>query len=545
MTLFATEKYFGTKILNCYTIVVLLILSGFTLRMYDLGVPSFWLDEAISSIAAIAILDTGSPTLQSGVVYSRAILSTTLIALSFAIFGITEFAARLPSVFFGTLMIPLVYLIGSRWGNSRIAIIAAVLITFSVWEIAWSRQARMYQQLQFFYLLSLYLFYEFTVHKNLKCGALLTLSVAGTVLSHVFGYVLLLVFAAYLAIHTLVERKGLDGMRSRTVALSALACAVLLGFAYHQGIISAVLSAEINYYDMYIYLLKEDLGIFLFIAVPGGTVLMGRDWKKGLLLIAAIIIPLYFIFYQTLLFGTRYLYFVIPILFILIGYFLDFAIEYLSGVFTRGTTPHKHGDRGGYSDLSEHFRVNSLNRSISIKTITNTVAVLLLLSMLQISPAFTFTPKERYDLGVNAPQPDFRSAYMYVKEDMRPSDAIVSAWTPPTLFYLGKSDYWLVFNVVGTGADKFLVENSSRDVYTNATAITDVEAFGKVVEEYDRGWLVVDATAWHKLKPGMWDFISGNLTCYVRAYDHDMVEVYGWGHENETGANGHEDTGRL
>jgi hypothetical protein len=440
-------------------------------------------------------------------VYSRAILSTTLIALSFAIFGVTEFAARLPSVLFGTLMIPLVYLIGSRWGNSRIAIIAAVLITFSVWEIAWSRQARMYQQLQFFYLLSLYLFYEFTVHKNVKWGALLTLSVIGAVLSHVFGYVLVLVFAAYMVIRTLVERKGLDGVRSRTTILFILLCVAISGFAYHKGIISSVLSTEINYYDTYIYLLKKDLGIFLFMAVPGGTVLMDRDWKRGSLLILALIIPLYFIFYHTLLLGTRYLYFVVPILFILIGYFLDFAIDYLSGVFARGMALHRH-------------------------------AMLLLLSMIQISPAFTFTPKERYDLGVNAPQPDFRSAYRYVKEDMRPSDTIVSAWTPPTLFYLGKSDYWLAFNVIGTGAGTFLVENSSRDVYTNATAITDVEAFGKVVEAHDRGWLVVDATAWYKLKPGMREFISSNLTCYVRAYDSDTVEVYGWGHENETGANG-------
>jgi hypothetical protein len=127
---------------------------------------------------------------------------------------------------------------------------------------------------------------------------------------------------------------------------------------------------------------------------------------------------------------------------------------------------------------------------------------------------------------------------MYVKEDMRSCDAVVSAWTPPTLLYLGKSDYWLAFNVIGTGAGAFLVENSSRDIYTNATAITDVEAFGKVVEAHDRGWLVVDATAWYKLNPGMRDFISGNLTCYVRAYDADTVEVYGWEPENETGADG-------
>jgi len=199
MTLIAKEKY-------PWMIVVLLTASGFILRMYDLGSQSFWIDEAISSIAATAILDTGTAVFRSGVAYTRGILNTALIALSFTIFGVTESAARIPSVIFGTLTIPLVYLIGSRWGNSRIGIIAAVLVAFSVWEIAWSRQARMYQQLQFFYILSLYLFYEFTRNKSIKSLALLTLSVEGAILSHVFAYALIPVFVLYLAISTLQER---------------------------------------------------------------------------------------------------------------------------------------------------------------------------------------------------------------------------------------------------------------------------------------------------------------------------------------------------
>lgn len=502
MTSSAIGKRFGSKE---YIIIIFLMISGFILRIYDLGIQSFWLDEAISSIAATALLDDGLPILPSGVLYSRGILNTSLIALSFDVFGFTEFAARIPSVLFGTLTISLAYLIGSRWGNARIGVIAAVLVAFSVWEIAWSRQARMYQQLQFFYLLSLYLFHELTINKSLKWLVLLVFSVVGAILSHVFGYVLILVFLTYLAISAFKERK-LEDISRGVIAMVVLVCTTLFGLAYHAGVISSVLETDVNYYDIYIYLFKKDLGIFLFMAVPGGTVLANRDWKKGLLLIAALIIPLYFIFYHVHILGTRYLYFLIPILFILIGYFLDFAVDCLSDVFARTGQFH----------------------NISVKTVANVIVAFLLISAMYFSPAFTFTPRESYDLGVNAPQPDFKSAYRHVRDNMQPDDAIVSAWTPPAQFYLGKSDYWLAFNVVGTGMEEFLVNNSSREIYTNAAAITDVETFRKVVDKHDSGWVVVDGVAWYKLRPSIRDFIGSNLTLYVATGKRDVVKVYRW-----------------
>ena len=525
-----------------------MLISGFIIRIYDLGIQSFWLDEAISSTAAVAFLETGTPTFPSGLVYSRAILNTFLITLSFKIFGVTEFAARLPSVLFGTLTILLVYLMGSKWGNRRIGLIAAVLVTFSVWEIAWSRQARMYQQLQFFYILSLYLFYEYTRYKDPKWLVLLIFSVTGAVLSHVFGYALISVFLLYLIISALKERRTLKNVDNRTIALFILACMSLFGFVYYKGVITSVLNIGVNYYDTYIYLLKKDLGIFLLIAVPGGTVLVNRDWKKGLLLISALIIPLYFIFFHVLMLGTRYLYFVIPILFLLIGYFLDFVIEYTSGLISGSagapdhnkTKPAPHvsktryfmnsGRCAGINKIIKHLNsVPGMTCNISATTVINVIVAFLLIFAMYFSPAFTFTPMEKYNLGVNAPQPDFKNAYSFIKKDMQPNDVIISAWTPPSQFYLGKSDYWLAFNVVGTGMDAFLVNNSSREIYTNATAITDVETFRKVVDEHDRGWVVVDTLGWYKLRPSVRDFISGNLTCYMTTNDtRDAIKVYGW-----------------
>lgn len=513
-----------------HIIVVFLIISGFILRIHKLNVQSFWMDEAISSIAAVSLLQEGLPVLPSGVVYTRAILNTFLISTSFSLFGINESSARLPSVLFGTLTIFLVYLMGLKWGNRQIAIMAALLVTFSVWEIAWSRQARMYQQLQFFYLLSLFTFYEFIHGKSIKWLAVLIFSVVGAVLSHVFGYILIVVFLIYLVTSALTEHKNIEIKKIRIshIALTVVFTALLV-LSFYAGVIQSVLETDIDYYDTYMYLLKKDLGIFLFLAVPGGTVLVNRDWKKGLLLISALVLPLYFIFFHVLLVGTRYLYFVIPILFILIGYFLDFVIDYFSIILSRTMDSIKaYPLCDNIETLRSSIPLLNTIHGIPEKTVLNVIVTFMLILAMYFSPAFTFTPKEYYELGVNAPQSDFRNAYIYVKNNMNPEDVIVSAWTPPAQFYIQKSDYWLGFNVVGTGMENFLVNNSNRDIYTNATAITDVEAFKEVVESHNGGWVVVDGAAWNKLRPSVRDYINNNLTYHMAAGRKGMVKVYGW-----------------
>ncbi len=527
------------RLKNCLAIIVLLII-GFLIRFNDLGAQSFWFDETISSIAAIAILEKGSPVFSSGHLYSRGILNTVSIAASFKIFGINEFAGRLPSVLFGTLMILLVYLIGLKWGNKRIGIIAAILVTFSIWEIAWSRQARMYQQLQFFYILSLYLFYEFVTNKNLKNGFLVFFSVLCAIMSHVFAYALIVVFLIYMLVSILKEQRSLGNIWNRTFALLVLILISSLALSYYMGVIQSVMNTDINYYDTYIYLLKNDLGLFLFIAVPGGTVLVNKDWKKGLLLISALLIPLYFIFFHVLLLGTRYLYFVIPILFILIGFFLDFIADYMGHSLSeiRDSLMQKkvcqdNTTKNVAANIIRMFR-DILNIKNPYRKILNadTIIILFLLIAMYLSPAFTFTPNEEYNLGVNAPQSNFKDAYMYVNENMQADDVIVSAWTAPSQFYLGKSDYWLAFNVVGKGPESFLMGNSTRDIYTNATAIFDVDGLKEVVEQNERGWIVVDRLGWYKLRPSMRQFIAENLTTYVNSGQRNAVNVYGW--ENET-----------
>ena len=188
------------KLISKYSSLFLyfLIVIGFYLRFNNLGNLSFWVDELITTHAAIGILEHGTPVLPSGMSYTRSILNTSLIALSFKIFGINEFSARIVSVIFGTLMIPLVYLMGAKVANKRVGLLAAVLITFSVWEIVWAREARMYAQFQFFYLLTAYLFYSGLNKNNLKALLFSAIAFICAFLSHRLALSLLPVAVIYI-----------------------------------------------------------------------------------------------------------------------------------------------------------------------------------------------------------------------------------------------------------------------------------------------------------------------------------------------------------
>ena len=139
-----------------------LMAIGFWYRIYGLNNNnSFWTDENHLAIFARAILEKGKPILANG--YSTGTyqwLQYWLSAISARIFGLNEFAIRFPSVIFGVLTIWAVYLLGKELFNKNIGLVAAALITFLKIEILWSRQARPYQALQFFFVLGAWFIYK-------------------------------------------------------------------------------------------------------------------------------------------------------------------------------------------------------------------------------------------------------------------------------------------------------------------------------------------------------------------------------------------------
>jgi 4-amino-4-deoxy-L-arabinose transferase-like glycosyltransferase len=105
-----------------------------------------------------------------------------LMALSYKLFGINEFATRFPSAVLGLLSIILVYKIGIElFGKKIIGFIAAIILGTSVWYLIRVRSGDLDSVFVFFYILTMYL--SIRSSKNFKWFPLVGLSFGGLILS--------------------------------------------------------------------------------------------------------------------------------------------------------------------------------------------------------------------------------------------------------------------------------------------------------------------------------------------------------------------------
>ena len=187
------------KINKEYLLLALILIFGFFLRVYKLGVPALWIDECISTLASLSILENGLPILDSGLLYGRAYLFHYFQAF-FLLFGQTDFLARFASVVFGLLTIFLAYKIGKEYFSSG-GIICALFMSVFYLEVFFSRQARFYQLFQLAFFLSLYLLYKSKDNPRYLYLALISFFI--TVNTQIAG----LVLAPFFVVHILYYSK--------------------------------------------------------------------------------------------------------------------------------------------------------------------------------------------------------------------------------------------------------------------------------------------------------------------------------------------------
>ena len=154
------DAIFSDKYLLLLTLITII---GFILRIYHLGKQSMWLDEAASFGY---IQDTLIDTWNKSVLAKQAPLHMVILHIM-TFFSSSEFSLRFPSVLFGTLTIPVTYFLGCRLFGKEEGIIGAFLLSISMMHLWYSQEARMYSQMVFFSLLSLYYFYN-AIHSTSK-----------------------------------------------------------------------------------------------------------------------------------------------------------------------------------------------------------------------------------------------------------------------------------------------------------------------------------------------------------------------------------------
>lgn len=140
--------------LICAGVVVIVAAAQ---RLIGLARFSLSLDESTILVFANAIRRVGYPVVQVGTMEVKLAtyeLVPYFVALSTAIFGSNDFAARLPSAIFGILTSYLVFHIGWRWFNLRVGLVAGLLYACSPWAIYWGQNAFHPSQMQFFAFLT-------------------------------------------------------------------------------------------------------------------------------------------------------------------------------------------------------------------------------------------------------------------------------------------------------------------------------------------------------------------------------------------------------
>lgn len=144
-------------------VAVSLLAVALALRLPGLGNLSLYGDEDLSMLAAAATVETGNPVLPSGMEYRRGLPLTWLNAISIRALGDAgELSVRLPTALMGALTVPVLFLFGRRWIGFSGGLVAALLMAFSEWHIAFSRYSRMYVPLLFFLILATWAYWNWT-----------------------------------------------------------------------------------------------------------------------------------------------------------------------------------------------------------------------------------------------------------------------------------------------------------------------------------------------------------------------------------------------
>jgi uncharacterized membrane protein len=134
--------------------IVLLALVAFAVRAISLDAQSLWRDEVDAMRFATASLDEvlSNFTRQgwNGPLYF--LILRGWIALT----GVSEYAMRFLSLFFGVLCVPLVYALGRRLFNSQTGLFAALLVSTSPYLTWYSQEVKMYTLVPLLALLAIY-----------------------------------------------------------------------------------------------------------------------------------------------------------------------------------------------------------------------------------------------------------------------------------------------------------------------------------------------------------------------------------------------------
>lgn len=127
---------------SMFLILLLILVAGSLLRLYQLDKESLWIDEAFTASYARGSLQG----LINGLYETEGAPPGHYLLLHYWIklFGDSAYSLRFPSVIFGVASIILMYQLGAMLFSRKTGLIAALLLSTSMLQVLFSQEARLY-----------------------------------------------------------------------------------------------------------------------------------------------------------------------------------------------------------------------------------------------------------------------------------------------------------------------------------------------------------------------------------------------------------------
>jgi hypothetical protein len=455
-------------------LIILVVWYAIFLRLYNLWIQSFWIDEGFSSYVSMEFFekwwDFKKPEYY---------LHNISQVINFNLLWISDFSARLPSVLFSVLNILLVYLISiNLWKDKKIAIISVLIFSFLTWEIIWARQARFYTLLQLLFSINIYYLIKIVKDFSFKYLYLWILFSYIWILFHPFLYsnvAILFLWLIYL-FYLNYKKINLKDIKYQK-------------YLYFLLPFLIVLSVEF---------IKKYLTDIKWVGVPSSFELPDSIkeqrfpkyyghlyWELGLLVPFSIIAMIYFIFKKKVLESIIFTFTTVFIFYVIAYKWKLFHTRYMLILYPLIIMSSSYIIFYVYTLIRDEF----LNKFY-----------LIIIWLLIISTAnFTFFTKTNYFIDYTSPQPNFKWAYNIIPKNSK----IISGFPMLCEWY-----YWNRWKCIYSISIDYVWDKTQykkllarkRDNYTDIRYLTNINQLKKNKQYY----FVLDSLT-------IWGFLDKDL----------------------------------
>lgn len=446
----------------------------------------FWIDEFSTAQQAGFILSKGLNVLNSinkPPLYfeNRNFTEHLLVAFSFSAFGVTEWAARIPSVLTGAMVPVVAYLLGRILFSSTTGLVTSLMIAFSYYEIAWSRQARGYMLQQLFGLLAFY-FYSRMITK--KFNAITFIVFNAVIILGLLTHPLYILVPIAIAVDFFGRSKVTQRFLRSKKILAVLTLFFLTLFASANGYLKYVVcmmgtTNNVWYYHSFLW---RDYGVITLLMASGIFIGLIKKNRSIILIVSYLLLHLISVSFLIGPYTTRYINPIMPFIFVLAGFGLTQVTQLIL----------KDVDRRQYKFLAQILPI--------------AFVILIILN----GDKFTIKPKSYYSVNHDFREIaviDYKRIYALIEskgELEKRNTAVIDTWPDRTFWYLGRKirPFYLLqwsdkktINGIETGTSSFFVNQNGEKrsmAFPDWGYVNSLLDLKKAMSTYPKGFIFID-----------------------------------------------------